>query len=155
MSRGRLPTTVGQTSCPCFASSFTRLRRLHRVLSRCGRDQTFEIVQKSWILERLLLAPTAALADTSGRGHHMIAKVSKSVINRRSRQPGNPRHQTDAATPQRLGFQGDKAPTALFVEDRCHLAISLACRSRLRSSNHAAIERFPRVNPLQAILHTL
>src|SRR6516162_6075026 len=46
-------------------------QRLHRVPSRCGRDQTFEIVQKSWILERLLLPPTAALADTSGRRHHM------------------------------------------------------------------------------------
>src|SRR5215472_615798 len=76
-------------------------QRLHRAPSRCGQDQTFEIVQKSWILERLLLPPTAALADTSGRRHHMIAKVSKSVINRRSRQSGDPRHQTDAATPQR------------------------------------------------------
>jgi hypothetical protein len=41
-------------------------QRLQRVPSRCGRDRTFEIVQKSWILERLLLAPTADLADTSG-----------------------------------------------------------------------------------------
>src|SRR5262249_50248845 len=42
-------------------------RRLHRVAARCGLDQAFEIEQASWILGRLLLPPTAPLADTAPR----------------------------------------------------------------------------------------
>jgi len=46
-------------------------------------------------------------------------------------------HQTDAATSKRPGFQGDKAASAPFIQNRRNLPISLACGSGLRGATHA------------------
>ena len=116
-------------------------QRLHRVAPRHRLDQALEIDHKGGILGCLPLAAAALLADPSGRSRNLVANVRKSVINRRSRQPADPGHQTDPAASQRLRFQGDKAPPALFIQNRRHLPISLPRGTRLRRSNHAATLR--------------
>src|SRR6478672_2869392 len=57
-----------------------------------------KICHKGWVLNRLLLAPTACLADASRRSRHIATNVGQSMIDRRSRQPADPRHQADPAT---------------------------------------------------------
>jgi hypothetical protein len=66
----------------------------------------------------------------------MVANVGKSMINRRACQPADPRHQAHPATSQRTRFHRDKAPEALFVQNRRHLPKTLACIARLDRSNH-------------------
>jgi hypothetical protein len=76
------------------------------------------------------------------------------VINCRTRQSAQPGHQADPAASQRRRFQGDKAPTALFIQNGCHLPIALPCGARLRGSNHPATLRrvISTVNPGQKFL---
>jgi hypothetical protein len=84
---------------------------------------------KGWVVERLLLATTASLANTSGRCRHIIANVGKTVINRGSGRPGNRRHQSYTATSQRFGLQGDKPPAASPSR-----SISICCSRPLTTS---------------------
>ena len=58
-----------------------RWGRSHGVAARRGRNQTLEIAQQRWILKRFLLSSATGLADTSGRRHHIIANIAKTVIN--------------------------------------------------------------------------
>src|SRR5215475_5242822 len=71
----------------------------------------------------------------------MVANVRKSMVNRRSRQSADPGHQADPAASQRSRFHRDKTPEALFIQNRCHLTITLACIARLRGPNHPATLR--------------
>src|SRR5450755_4499206 len=59
------------------------------------------------------------------------------MINRRPRQSTDPGHQADAAASQRLRLQSDKAPEALFIQNRGQLPIALSCGACLRRSNHS------------------
>src|SRR5271167_3991751 len=148
MPRRRSPTTVGEILCPFFASSVTTLRKLrlvqqgtHRVASGDWRNQALEINHEGWILDYLPLAPTALLADPPRRSRYFVANIGPSAINRGPCQAGNLRHQTDAAMTQGLRFQSHEAPSALLVQNRRHLQISLAGSAHLRSANHAATLR--------------
>ena len=112
-------------------------QRLHGVAPCRRLDQAVEIGHKGGILHRLLLATAARLAGPSQWRRYLASNVGPTVINRRSRKSGNPRHQTDAAAPQRLRLQRSKTPSALFIQNRCHFSIALPCSPRLRRSNHA------------------
>ncbi len=116
-------------------------QRLHRIAPRHRLDQPLEVDHKSWILNRLLLAPTALLADTSGRNRRLVTNVGKSVINRRPRQSADPSHQADPAASQRSRLQCNKAAPALFIQNRGHLPIAFAHSPRLSGSNHPATLR--------------
>src|ERR1017187_8403137 len=59
------------------------------------------------------------------------------MINRRPRQSTDPGHQADAAASQRLRLQSDKAPEALFIQNRGQLPIPLSCGACLSRSNHS------------------
>src|SRR6478736_1103428 len=109
---------------------------LHRIAPRHRFDQALEIGREGWIPGRLLLAPAARLTDTSSRNRHVVANVRKSVINRRPRQSADAGHQADPAVSQRFRLQGDKAPEALFIQNRGHLPIALPRGARLSGSNH-------------------
>ena len=111
-------------------------QRLHRIAARHGLDQPLEVDHKSWILNRLLLASTARLADASARNRRLVTNVGKSVINRRPCQSADPGHQADPAASQRSRLQCDKATTALFIQNRGHLPIAFACGPRLSRQNH-------------------
>jgi hypothetical protein len=71
----------------------------------------------------------------------LTANVGESAIDCAARQSGNFGNQTDAAAPKCLSFQGRKAPTALLVQNRSHLFISLAYSSLLRRGNHSVTVR--------------
>ena len=116
-------------------------QRPHRVAPRRRRYQALEIGHKRWILACLLLTPATLLADPSGRRRNGVDDVGASVINRRSRQPTDLGHQTDTATSQCLRFQRHKAPSALLIQNRCHLPIAFACGARLCRPNHSAMLR--------------
>src|ERR1700741_3061727 len=109
---------------------------LHRIAPRHRFDQALEIGREGWIPGRLLLAPAARLTDTSSRNRHVVANVRKSVINRRPRQSADAGHQADPAVSQRFRLQRDKAPEALFIQNRGHLPIALPRGARLSGSNH-------------------
>jgi hypothetical protein len=49
----------------------------------------------------------------------------------------DPGHQADAAASHRLRLQSDKAPEALFIQNRGQLPIALSCGACLRRSNHS------------------
>jgi hypothetical protein len=125
---------VGETLCPFFASSVTRLRKLrlvhnrgaHRVASGDWRNQALEIDYKGWILYGFPLAPTALLADSPRRSRCFVANIGQSAINRGPCQAGNLRHQIDAAMTHSMRFQSHEMPSALLVQNRRHLQISLA-----------------------------
>src|SRR5262249_32984914 len=72
---------------------------------------------------------------------NMVANVRKSMVNRRSRQSADPGHQADPAASQRSCFHRDKTPEALFIQNRRHLPITLACIACLRGPNHSATLR--------------
>lgn len=91
---------------------------LHRIAPRHRFDQALEIGREGWIPGRLLLVPAARLTDTSSRNRHVVANVRKSVINRRPRQSADAGHQADPAVSQRFRLQGDRAPEALFIQNR-------------------------------------
>ncbi len=111
-------------------------QRLHRVAPRHRLDQALEIAHKGCILGCFRLAPTPGPADTSRRSRHLVSNVANTVINRRSRQSADPGHQTDPAASQRMRFQADKPPSALFIQNRCHLPIALPYAARICRSNH-------------------
>src|SRR5262249_60382069 len=81
----RSPTTVGQTLCPFLARSLNKIaqaarrpqQRLHRVASRCRINQALKICHKGWVLNRLLLAPTACLADASRRSRPRLRRATQ------------------------------------------------------------------------------
>src|SRR5215467_799673 len=116
-------------------------------------DQALEITRKRRVLKRLRLAPAAQVADPSGRSRDVVPNIAQPVINRRARHTADPGHQADPTAAQCMRFQRDKPPAALLIQNRGHLPIALACRTRLRSSNHAATlcRSVPLVNPVQDI----
>src|SRR6516165_10692074 len=71
----------------------------------------------------------------------MVANVRKPVIDRRPRQSADPGHQADPAASQHSCFHRDKTPEALFIQNRRHLPITLACIACLRGPNHSATLR--------------
>src|SRR5205807_454703 len=114
---------------------------VHRVASGGRRNQALEINHEGWILDCLPLAPTALLTDSPRRSRHFVANIRQSAINRGPCQAGNLRHQTDTAMTHSLRFQSYETPSALLIQNRRHLHISLAGSAHLRSANHAATLR--------------
>src|SRR5262249_17584618 len=111
-------------------------QRSRGVPARHGLTQSLEIAQKSGIFQGFLLSPATRIADTSRRRCHMIPNVGKTVINGGASQTRDAGHQTNATASERSGFQSDKSASALFIQNRSDLPISLACGSGLRSANH-------------------
>src|SRR5262249_50248846 len=116
MSRRRLSTTVGQTLCPFFANSFIRLRRLREV----HNGGCIGSPRVAGSIKLLRSSKRVGSSDAFFFRPPPLLRIPPRA----------------AASPQRLGFSGDNASRALFVQNRRHLTTSLACRSRLRSSNH-------------------
>src|SRR5215468_3367237 len=77
----------------------------------------------------------------------MVANFGKPVLDRQPRQSADPGHQADPAASQHSCFHRDKTPEALFIQNRRHLPITLACIARLRGPNHSATLR--RLIPLR------
>jgi hypothetical protein len=75
------------------------------------------------------------------------------MIDGRTRQSADPRHQSDAAPSQRPRFQCHKTPAALLVQNRSHLTIALACGTFLLSPNHPTTlcRETPLVNPTRKL----
>ncbi len=118
-----------------YASSGRSQQRLHRVAPRVtGSTRLLRSTARvgSWDAFFLRHCP----ANTPGRSRNAVTNVGKSMINRRPRHSADPGHQTDPAPSQRSRFQGYKSPTALFIQNRCHLPIAPPCGACLRSSNH-------------------
>jgi len=113
-------------------------QRPHRVAPRRRLDQTLQLGQQASILRCLLLPATTCPADAAERHRRGMAKVRQSLVNRRARQTGHPRHQADAAAAQGARLQGGKAPPALLAQNRRHRPISPPRRARLRCSDHDA-----------------
>src|SRR5262249_2971965 len=88
-------------------------------------------------------SPATRIADTSRRRCHIIPNVAKTVINSGASQTRDAGHQTNATASERSGFQSDKSASALFIQNRSDLPISLACGAGLRSANHLPTLRRP------------
>src|SRR5262249_57368537 len=74
------------------------------------------------------------------------------ATSRRPVLPSDRGHEPDPAASQRSCFHRDKTPEALFIQNRPHLPITLACLARLRGPNHSATLRRlipPRESPEQ------
>ena len=153
--RANLMTLLRQLGHEVTQAAGCPQQRLRRIAPRRGLDKALEIDRKSGILGyQFFFTSSALIADTAGWSRNIVANIGKSVINRRPRQSADAGHQTDPAVSQRTCFKCNKAPTALFVQNRGHLPIALPCLTHLTSPNHATTLR-PVIPPCESRLEII